>query len=127
MIQIRTIQRIDSDDWDNLVVETYGKPYILQQQNGCMDRHHFQIAVPDLPYDYDNDSIPDEINGDEMGVSFAAWLARDPKEWNGNPDDANYVGMFWERNFYPHVQMIVNDLHAKGLIPAGKYEIDIDW
>ena len=35
--------------------------------------------------------------------------------------------MFWERNFYPHVEMVMNDLHAKGLVEAGEYVIDIDW
>ncbi len=74
-----------------------------------------------------NDTVPEEINGDEMGVSFAAWLARDPKEWNGDPKDRSYLDMFWERNFYPDIQMVANDLHAKGLLPAGDYLIDIDW
>jgi hypothetical protein len=29
-----------------------------------------------------------------------------------------------ERNFYPDVQMVANDLYSKGLVAAGKYEID---
>ena len=29
--------------------------------------------------------------------------------------------------FYPNFQMIANDLHEKGLLPAGEYSIDIDW
>ena len=35
--------------------------------------------------------------------------------------------LWWERNFYPDVSMIINDLHSKGLLPAGDYSIDIDW
>ena len=39
------------------------------------------FAVPaQIPEDYENTSVPEVINGEEMGVSFAAWLARDPKE-----------------------------------------------
>ena len=45
------------------------------------------------------------------------------------PDRSDTLGLqlFWERNFYPDVQMIANNLHAKGLIEAGDYVIDIDW
>lgn len=129
MIKTKTVQVIDVDDFDNLVEETYGRPYSFQQQDGCKERQHVSISVPDEPYDYENDTIPEEINGDEMGVSFAAWLARDPNLPipNKQYQDEWYTRMFWERNFYPDVSMIVNDLHAKGLLPAGKYEIDIDW
>ena len=127
MIKFKNKQVIDVGDWDNLVESTYGKPYNFQQQDGCKERGTHDLTVPDGEYDFESDSVPDEINGSEMGVSFSAWLARDPKEWNGDPSDIDYVGMFWERNFYPDVQMIANDLHAKGLIPAGEYTIDIDW
>lgn len=127
MIKIQTKQIIGVNDWDELVVQTYGRPYMFQQQDGCKERQHVPITIPDGEYDFENDTIPEEINGDEMGVSFKAWLARDPKEWNGKPEDARNLDMFWERNFYPDVQMIANDLHAKGLIPAGNYEINIDW
>ena len=54
-----------------------------------------------------------------MGVSFAAWLVFSKQAWK--------IAMWWERNFYPDVQMIANDLHSKGLLQAGKYLIDIDW
>lgn len=83
------------------------------------------MTIPCTDGDYENDSVPDEINGEEMGVSFAAWLARDPEEWNG--ERTYYKDLFWGRNFYPDIQTVANDLHAKGLLPAGKYVIDIDW
>jgi hypothetical protein len=127
MIKIQTRQVIDMSDWDNLVVKTYRRPYCFQQQDGCKDRGNFFISIPDATEDYDKDSVPDVINGREMGVSFEAWLARDPKEWNGKTQDRQFLDMFWERNFYPDVQMIANDLHDKGLIPAGNYVIEIDW
>jgi hypothetical protein len=28
------------------------------------------IKIPDHPYDYENDSVPEVVNGEEMGVSF---------------------------------------------------------
>lgn len=118
---------IDLSDWDDLVIATYNRPYSFQQQDGCQDRGMVHFSVPARADDYENDTVPEEINGEDMGVSFAAWLARDPKEWNGDPDDKSFIDMFWERNFYPNLQMIANDLHSKGLIPAGDYAIDIDW
>lgn len=127
MINIQTKQVISVQDWDDLVEKTYGKPYSFQQQDGCKERGNFSITIPEDTDDFADDTIPEEINGSEMGVSFKSWLARDPKEWNGDPKDKSYLGMFWKRNFYPDVQMIANDLHAKGLIPAGTYVIEIDW
>lgn len=65
-----------------------------------------------------------------MGVSFKAWLARDPKQPLNSPDEwdrKNGLSLWWQRNFYPDVQMVANDLYEKGLIEAGEYVIDIDW
>ena len=127
MIKTKTVQMIDVGDWDSLVIDTYSRPYSYQQQNGCQSRGIFEITIPSFDEDFDRDSIPEEINGKKMGVSFKAWLERDPKEWNGEEISKNSIDMFWERNFYPHIQMIANDLHYKGLIPEGKYTINIDW
>ena len=78
MINIQQKQVISIQDWDSFVVKTYGKPYCFQQQNGCQERGNFNITIPSSDNDFENTTIPEEINGDEMGVSFAAWLARDP-------------------------------------------------
>lgn len=89
------------------------------------------ITVPTTrPYDYENATVPEEVNGDEMGVSFAAWLARDPKQKLDTKDkwDRDHgLDLFWDRNFYPSIDMVVNDLHARNLLPAGEYQIVIDW
>lgn len=129
-MKIRNVQVIDVSDWDDLVVKTYGRPYSFQQQDGCKPRGVKYFTVPCDPEDYENDTVPEEVNHCDMGVSFAAWLARDPKqkldskdEWDRNSG----LNLWWDRNFYPDVSMIVNDLHAKGLLPAGEYMIDIDW
>ena len=128
MIRAQTVKLIDVHDWDNLVTETYGRPYSFQQQDGCKDRDLVSITVPDECEDFENDTVPEIVNGDEMGVSFKAWLARDPKTpLIEDRDDTFGLTLWWERNFYPDVQMVANDLYEKGLIEAGDYLINIDW
>lgn len=127
MIRTRTETLIDVQDWDALVTETYGRPYSFQQQDGCKERQLVPIAVPDEPVDFENDAVAEIVNGDEMGVSFKAWLARDPKTPLKDRDDTFGLTLWWERNFYPDVRMIANDLYVKGLIEAGDYMINIDW
>ena len=127
-LNIRTEQVIDVHDWNSFVVEAYGRPYHFQQQDGCKGRGSFHLRVPDKAEDFEAESIPEEVNHDEMGVNFAAWLARDPKQKLSSPDDYRLrLDLWWERNFYPNIQMIANDLHAKGKLAAGDYMIDIDW
>lgn len=130
MIKYKEQKVIEDQDWDNLVEETYGRPYCFQQQGGCQDRGIFHLTVSaDDGYNDSTmpDSIPEVINGNKMGVNFKAWLARDPKEWKGEKSDESYIRLFWERNFYPDIDMVANDLCKKGLIEAGDYIINIDW
>lgn len=129
-MKIRTEQVITVQEWDKTVRETYGRPYSFQQQGGCKSRGVERFSVPpeyDDEYDFPNDTVPEVVNHEDMGVSFKAWLARDPKQKLSNREDDFGLGLWWARNFYPNVQMIANDLHAKGLLPAGEYAIDIDW
>lgn len=123
---------IDCSDWDDIVRETYGKPYCFQQQWGCQSRGNFNISISEEDIDEStegdmHDSIPEVINGEEMGVKFNVWLARDPKEWNGKEEDKRFIDLFWDRNFYPDIQVVANDLCRKGLVEAGNYTINIDW
>lgn len=67
------------------------------------------------------------MNHEEMGVSFKAWLARDPKQPLPGHEDSFGLGLWWDRNFYPNIEMIANDLHERGLLKAGEYTIIIDW
>ena len=128
MLKTTTQRFVSVQDFDNLVVETYGKPYRFQQQDGCKSRGVEYLTVPLVhPYDFENDTITEVINGNEYGVSFKAWLARDPKEWNGDPEDERFLDLFWDRNFYPSIEVLTNDLYHKGLIEAGEYVINIDW
>ena len=126
-MKIRTEKVIDVSDWDELVKTTYGRPYSFQQQDGCKERGTFRFSVPCETFDYSRDTVPEIVNHDEMGVSFAAWLARDPKKpLEGQLHDFE-LRLWWRRNFYPDVETIANDLHTKGLLEAGEYTIDIDW
>lgn len=132
MIKTSNIKIIESQDWDDLVQETYGKSYMFQQQDGCQDRGTRKITIP-LEETYDeemNDSIPFKINGEEMGVKFNVWLntsQEDIKKEFPDRDERLGLDIFWERNFYPDLQTIANDLYNKGLIEAGEYTINIDW
>jgi len=130
MIKTRTEKVITVQDWDDLIEKTYGRPYSFQQQDECKDRQRVRITIPDEEtYDFERDEVPETVNHPTMGVSFNAWLTRDPKQklnaedW----DSPSALDLWWTRNFYPDVQMVANDLHARGLIKAGKYTIDIDW
>ena len=126
-MKIETKKVVSVQDWDTLVQQTYERTYSFQQQNGCMDRGTFPLTVPAKAEDYPNDTVPEIVNHKDMGVSFAAWLARDPKKpLEGQSYDFELT-LWWDRNFYPDIQMVANDLHAKGLLEAGEYLIDIDW
>lgn len=127
-MKISTVNMITVQDWDDTVQKTYKRPYSFQQQNGCQERGSFDLTVPDDDCD-DNmaDSIPEVVNGDEMGVKFSVWLSRSPKKKLKDRKDAFGLELWWARNFYPDIQAVANDLHAKGILPAGDYVIRIDW
>ena len=122
----KEITYIPLQEWDQLVETTYNKIYSFQQQAGCRDRGTFEITVPCEDEDCEmNESIPEVVNGDEMGVTFDTWLARDKDQ--PLPDKNDYLSLFWERNFYPDIYTLANDLHARRILKAGTYKIDIDW
>jgi hypothetical protein len=149
-MKIKNIKQIDVQDWDKLVEKTYGKIYSFQQQNGCKSRGVEIISTSeDYSEDFENDSITEVINGEEMGVSFKAWLERDPKTplkctqeeakncnyyWGKTEEDLkkwqedkSHIAMFWDRNFYPDANMIARNLVKRGLLEEGDYQIKIDW
>lgn len=128
MIKFETINMIDVGAWDMLVTKTYGRIYSFQQQDGCKERGIEYFNVPQVKiFDYKNNSVPEVVNGDKMGVAFNAWLSRDPKQKINNQSYDRALELWWERNFYPSLDSIANDLYNKGLLPAGKYGIHIDW
>lgn len=126
---MKTKTVIEVSEWDALVQKTYGRPYKLQQQNGCIGRGTVELKVPDEAYDIERESVPESVNCEEIGVSFAAWLDRDPKQKLSNPENQEdyCLELWWDRNFYPDLQMVANDLCAKGLLKPGNHTILIDW
>ena len=154
MIKVRNVKIINVFDWDKLVSNTYKKTYSFQQQQGCQPRGIVKITIPNENWEEEemNNKIPEIINGEgsnNMGVKFDVWLSRDCNEplnptkedlkicnyyWGKNDEDLkkwcedkSHISMFWERNFYPCLQSVANDLHKKGLIEEGEYSIEIDW
>jgi hypothetical protein len=128
MIKIKNVKMIEVSDWNKLVSDTYGKPYSFQQQNGCWSRGIFHLTIPS-EYTRDdemNDEIPEIINGKTMGVKFEKWLERDPNEPVAGRTDYG-IKLWWDRNFYPDIHTVANDLYKRGLIEAGEYSIEIDW
>lgn len=127
---MQQVFKIDVDEWDDIIKDTYGKPYSFQQQDGCKERGTYEFEVP-LKYpaeDYTNKVIPEKVNGSVMGVSFETWLARDPLQKLASGEDKSWeIEMFWERNFYPDVEQLIQDLYQKGKLPEGCYLINIDW
>ena len=127
---------IDVSDWDDFVTHTYGRPYSFQQQDGCKSIGSAYLTVYaeiegfEIEDEYTNDTVPEEVNHEEMGVSFKAWLARDPKQQLDNDDEwerEHGLRLWWDRNFYPSVEMIADDLRKRGLMEVGEYTINIDW
>ncbi len=126
-LKVKTEKLIDVNDWDELVVETYGRIYNFQQQDGCKSRGVFYLTVPNKADDYENTSVLEIVNEEEMGVSFKAWLERDPKQLLKDQQFDFELNLWWGRNFYPDIQMVANDLYKKGLLESGDYIINIDW
>jgi len=120
---MKNIKVIEVSEFDKLVFDTYGKPYSFQEQDGCKGKGKKYITVPCIEHDYKADNI----QGERKGVSFKAWLNKDIDEPFGKRKSKIDNALFWFRNFYPHVSMIINDLFAKGLLEKGEYAIEIDW
>lgn len=120
---------VDVHDWDKFVKQVYKRPYNFQQQQGCQSRGTRMLEVPPTYNDDSemNDTIPEEVNGAQMGVKFAVWLARDPKQPMANQNSDFHLELFWDRNFYPCIEAVAQDLYNRGLLEPGEYCINIDW
>ena len=125
VVNFKNVKLISVQDWDALVTEVYGKPYNYQQQDGCKERGISWNECPCESCDYNTTAIPIQVNGEKMGVSFKTWLDTPADEPWFTKDYKNI--MCWDRNFYPEVGMIINDLHEKGILPEGDFGIEIDW
>lgn len=134
-MKIRTEKIIDVSEWNALVEQVYKRPYNFQQQDGCKERGLEYFTVPvEFDDSYLPETVPEKVNYPDMCVRFSAWLTRSPTKPITEAEEQKSAGskgwltrLWWERNFYPNIQMVANDLHAKGFLEAGKYAIDIDW
>ena len=123
---------IELQDWNNLVEETYKRPYNFQHQDGCKDRGFFEFTVPVADYELKDDNMSSDIDAlgqGEEGVKFELWLSRDPSLAVPGAEDRGgwFIELWWKRNFYPDIYTLIDDLYKRGLLEAGAYVIDIDW
>jgi hypothetical protein len=121
---------VDESDWSSFVSDVYKRPYCFQQQEGCKPRGVFEFSVPiSNPYDNLNITVPETTYTNTEGVSFKSWLERDPtlKLKPKKDNDPDSLEMWWHRNFYPDVEILIDDLHKRGLLEEGEYLINIDW
>lgn len=127
MLKVQNTKLVTVGSWDSLVEKTYGKPYNFQQQDGCKERGIHHITIPQQCEDMYEDVKPEEIDLKLEGVNFEVWNSIPVEKFEAMRGTNQSHDLFWGRNFYPDVQMVANDLHAKGLIEAGEYAIEIDW
>jgi hypothetical protein len=126
---MKKVTQITHVEWNDLVTDTYSRTYDLQQQDDCYSNgSSVSLSIPyKYADDFEQESIPEEVNGRIKGVKFEAWLARDPKQPLKNQESDWKLGLWWGRNFYPNLHVVANDLHKRGLLEAGDYIITIDW
>lgn len=121
MVKYKVVRQIDCWDWDEYIKTHYNKPYKFQQQAGCRDRGSVAITVPADP----DDDFDDDWRSKQ--VSLQEWI---DAEFDGSFDNTieEYrTKLEGNRNFYPPLAEVINDLYDKGLLEAGDYEIIVDW
>lgn len=131
MLKINQRNTINLQDWDRFVTEVYKKRYSFQQQDGCKDRgiHTIYVNLKDtFDEEHENTEIPLKVNGNEMGVKFDVWLQSDPNDHKKKMNWQDWeLHLFWDRNFYPDIDILAHDLCKRGLLQEGEYDIIIDW
>jgi hypothetical protein len=124
----QNVKLVNLDDWNNLVINTYNKPYAFQSQNKRNKISFFQI---DVPLHFDNEELlPESIpeGSSQYGVQFQSWLKRDPSQPIGDDKNQWHIDIWWEQHFYPSIHTLANDLFKKGLIEEGTYIIKMkEW
>lgn len=120
-LKFKQINQIDSGDFDKFIRSFYKKPYCIQQQNGCMSRGAIEFSIPLI----NDDSILFNVELfdylDDL-PSLQEWLLKDPSE---KVEGITFLDIYWERDFYPKLSEILNDLYEKQKIVEGDYQIVI--
>lgn len=130
--KIKNKKVFDIAEWNELIIQTYGRPYDFGEQEGGRDRGVFELTVPSTyDDDYENDKVSEEDGADEdpdeRGVSFKAWLERDPTQKVSGRTRKFELEMWWHRQFYPSINTVAFDLYQKGILEPGDYLISINW
>jgi hypothetical protein len=127
-LNFEIVKLIDDSSWSEFVQNVYGKPYCFQQQDGCRSRGVYLLEVPDnQAEDFESGGENEDEDGELMGTSLESWLARDPKEPLEGQEYDWQLTNWWEKNFYPTIEILANDLHSKGLLEEGEYIINVNW
>lgn len=116
----RQVTLIWEIEFSDLVRKIYGRPYQFQQQGDMMGQDTiYRFSVPATPL------------GDHwQAVPFQQWLDADPPTpaTDGGFDrDRFSEELRWDREFYPEVEDVINDLHRRGLIDEGEYAMHVWW
>lgn len=115
-----TVRLIWENDFSALVSQVYGRPYRFQQQGDMMHQesiHRFTVpTTPDggwtLPSIEEWKNAPVEIHGPQDPKNLSLEFFRD---------------LYWEREYYPPFDELVEDLHKLGILEPGDYALHIWW
>jgi hypothetical protein len=119
-MRIENVKLIGETEFSRLVSETYGRPYQLQQQDNCMGQDEIErVTVPDEGIDIDDDARFAEWRDADVPDPVGVLHGETRWDWE--------VELYWQREYYPPLQELVNDLHERGLLPQGDYVIHASW
>lgn len=126
-LEYQNLRVIENYKWSEFISSVYNLPYNYQQQNECQNTN-FEFNIPnDLEEeDLGSDSIPYEVNGKDECVKFDVWVNSKLEDISKNFEYESDAVIFYNRNFYPSIFQILNDLYNRGLIEEGDYLIRID-
>ena len=106
---------LHESEFSNLVRQTFERPYSLQQQGDMHSQESF------IRFD-----VPAELEW-EHEPSLETWLATTPPDPEDHSMAAFTNRLRWDREFYPDLQDIANELHARGQLDAGTYVLHVWW
>ena len=109
-MKVTKVNLIWESEFSQLVEDTYGRPYKLQQQ-GDMLHQESMVRL----------SVPGEVFDHWQATTLEEWVAA---EYPSPKFDYDFQ---WEREFYPQLEEVANDLHERGLLDEGEYVLHVWW
>ena len=113
-MNIKEVKLIWEHELNELITATYGRPYNYGRWQEMGQDTMTQVTVPeeaDEPWEGGPPSLEE-------------WLAGEPP---ATLTDAWRIEQWWQTEYCPELQVVVNDLHARGLMPAGDYVMHVWW